>query len=99
MATSTIQDNIPKAVQELSAAASAVHDAQQVNLRNCSSVLTAERIVTTQTIPNNTRKWGEVSKIVRQIDTCVSNTAKAAYHRGERADLPLVSIAALDATK
>ena len=98
MATDTTQSDIPKAVQELSTAASAVHDAQQVSPGHCSSVRTADRLVTPQAMQNNKAKWGEVSKIVRQIDTCVDNTAKAAYHRGEGVGLPVVVVAALGAT-
>ena len=98
MATDTTQSDIPKAVQELSAAASAVHDAQQVSPGHRSSVRTADRLVTPQAMQNNKAKWGEVSKIVRQIDTCVGNTAKAAYHRGEGVGLPVVVVAALGAT-
>jgi len=98
MATDTTRSNIPKAVQELSAAASAVHNAQQVSHGHRSIVRTADRLVTPQAMQNNKDKWGEVSKIVRQIDTCVGNTAKAAYRCGEGVGQPVVVVAALGAT-
>jgi len=99
MTTSTTQNDLPTAVQELSAAASAVHNAQQVSPDRHLSVPVAEiRLVTPQAMQNNKDKWGEVSKIIRQIDTCVNNTAKAVYHRGEGVPQPVVVVAALGAT-
>lgn len=62
-------------------------------------MLTADRLVTTQAMQNNKAKWGEVSKVVRQIDTCVDNTAKSAYHRGEGVGQPVVVVATLGATR
>ena len=48
---------------------------------------------------NNKDEWRKIAKIVREIDTCVDNTARAAHHRGERAALPVVVVAALGATR
>ena len=91
---------MPKAVQELSTAASAVHNAQQVNPAHGSrsNVRVTDRSITAQAMQNNKDKWAKVARVVREIDTCVSNTAKTAYHRGEGVDQPAVVVAALGAT-
>jgi len=47
---------------------------------------------------NNKDKWAKVARVVREIDTCVSNTTKTAYHRGEGPGQPVVVVAALGAT-
>jgi len=100
MATSTTQNDTPKSVQELSASAHAVYDAQQVNPAHGSrsNVRVTDRSITAQAMQNNKDKWAKVARVVREIDTCVSNTAKTAYHRGERVGQPVVVVAALGAT-
>jgi len=98
MSTSTTQKDVPKSVQELSSAAHAVYDAQQVDPGRRLSVRIADMLITTQAMQNNKDKWGKVTKVVREIDTCVSNTAKTAYHRGEGVGQPVVVVAALGAT-
>jgi len=48
---------------------------------------------------NNKEAWRKVTRAVWEIDTCVDNTARAAYHSGKGVDLPIVVGAALGATK
>ena len=90
---------IPKAAQELSVAASAVHTAAQVSSDLCVHAYAADPLIIPQAMVNNKEAWRKVSKIVRQIDTCVETSARTAHHRGERADLPVVVTAALGATR
>jgi len=65
-------------------------------LRKCAD---ADQPITLQKMKNNKEAWRKVTRTVQEIDTCVDNTARAAYHRGEGADLPVVVGAALGATK
>jgi len=99
MASTTTQSDVPTSVQELSAAASALYSAQNVCPDHRLGVWTADRLITRQAMQNNKDEWRKIAKIVREIDTCVDNTARAAHHRGERAALPVVVVAALGATR